>query len=42
MRDLGDNKDEHEFCDEPELNFMLMEWSGLISGWCNSRMFMAP
>ena len=26
MKDLGDLKDEHDFCDESEQNFMLMEW----------------
>jgi len=25
MKDLGDIKDEHGFCDESEQNFMLME-----------------
>jgi len=26
MKDLRDLKDEHDFCDESEQNFMLMEW----------------
>jgi hypothetical protein len=26
MKDLGDIKDEHDFCEESERNFMLMEW----------------
>ena len=26
VRDLGDNKDEHDFCDESKQHFMLMEW----------------
>ena len=26
MKDLGDNRDEHGFCDESGWNLMLMEW----------------
>ena len=30
-RDLGDNKDEHEFCNESEPN--LCSWSGWLDLW---------